>query len=191
LRVAVLLEVVVVHLQIVVLDEIIVEFVVVIVAEFVVVELVLVELLVVLELVVADRLDILFAEDVELVVPVALLALHVHPSELERSVTPLTRAPLWMRWMHDPPWRFVLRRLRLWPESTRSIRSTPGGSTGKRKLFRHPDGLREASVGISLGTGVRATCEAPVNSGSLGAQRSYRRGRGGGRAGKAAAGGAG
>src|SRR5262249_57546725 len=88
LRVAVLLEVVVVHLQIVVLDEIIVEFVVVIVAEFVVVELVLVELLVVLELVVADRLDILFAEDVVLVVPVALLALHVHPSDLALSVTP-------------------------------------------------------------------------------------------------------
>lgn len=62
----------------VVLDEVLVE--VVVVTELVIIEfIVLAELLVVLDRFVTD-LDILVAEDVELFVPVALLALHVHPS---------------------------------------------------------------------------------------------------------------
>src|ERR1051325_648344 len=67
-----LVEVVFPDLQVVVLDEVL--------TELVVVEVVLFELLVVLELVVSNGFDILFAEDVELFVPVALLALHVHSS---------------------------------------------------------------------------------------------------------------
>lgn len=74
-----LVEVIVTNLQVVVLDEVIVE-VVVIFTELVVVEVVFVELLVVLDLIVTERFDILSAEDVEVVVvPAALLPLHVHP----------------------------------------------------------------------------------------------------------------
>jgi hypothetical protein len=66
--------------EVIVLDEVAVEVVIVVVTELVIIEIVVVaELIVVFDLFFTD-LDVVVAEDVELFVPVALLALHVHPS---------------------------------------------------------------------------------------------------------------
>src|SRR5205823_8041357 len=122
-------EVIVADLQLVVLDEVVLE--VVVVLELVLVEVVLVELLVILELVVSDRLHVLIAEDIELFVAVALLALHVPPRESGAPRRTCTRPGTGS----CATIRCTFRRSvascdsRTLPEeSTRSIRSTPGGS---------------------------------------------------------------
>src|SRR5262245_41671971 len=137
-----LIEVVVIHLQVVVLDEVILVEVVVIVAELVVVEIVFVELLVVLDLVVFGLFDFLTAEDVELVVLAALLALHEIPREM-------VRGPCGSRDTLDATGLATLRADSPAPpsESTRSIRTTPGGSMENEARFVPVAGSAPASPG--------------------------------------------